>query len=274
MTSDPVSRPRIVLLTSPNVYGALIINRLAAEPGIELVGIGLTDRVYKNKGFVATATTVLQRMGWRYTTYQFLSSNLSWPILRATGRPKQLNVLGENARYLKDVNSEETLAWLRDLRPDYIASYYFNQWIGKGVRAVPLKGCVNVHPSLLPALRGPDPCFRTIERGLMTGGVTIHSVEDGFDAGHILCQEPRDVPEKASLFGFYVIRMKEGAELLAEWLAGKKTGAGSNPSPASATNPTEDYNTYPTPKEVTRFVKSGHSLIRAGELFAAIRSVE
>ncbi|HTI51200.1 MAG TPA: hypothetical protein VL475_09620, partial [Planctomycetaceae bacterium] len=146
------AQPRVVLLTSPGLFGAEIINRIAAETAIHLVGVGLTARLYKNKGTLATALTFRKRTGWRYLLYNALIADVSWTVLRASGRPSGLKGVAGNVRPLIEVNDDTTLEWLRGLAPDYVASYYFNQWIGPAVRAIPLRGCLNLHPSLLPAL--------------------------------------------------------------------------------------------------------------------------
>lgn len=265
------SSPRVVLLTSPGLFGAIIINTLAGQPGIELVGVGLTNRLFKGKGVLASARAFVQRTGWRYTFYGFIVSNLAWVVLRLTGRPHGLCPLGKNVRLLHDVNSPETLDWLKGLQPDYVASFYFNQWIGPEVRATAQIACVNMHPSLLPALRGPDPVFRALERGLTCTGITIHSVEDAFDAGHILFQEEQPLPPQSTHFGAFLTLVRDGARALAEWLAGRRP-APSAPVAAEG-GPVGDYTTFPTPAEVRAFVKSGRRLVRSREFWRAVRDV-
>jgi methionyl-tRNA formyltransferase len=60
---------------------------------------------------------------------------------------------------------------------------------------LPRLGCLNVHPSLLPDNRGPDPLFWTFQRGDRETGITIHLMDTGLDTGAILAQERVDVPE-------------------------------------------------------------------------------
>lgn len=271
-SSEVESRPRVVLLTSPGLYGAEIINALAGESGIELAGIGLTNRVFKNKGLLATGRTLVQRTGFDYTSYSFWVSNFAWTWLRMTGRPVGLSRVGNQVRYLQDVNAPDSLEWLRTLRPDFVASFYFNQWIGAGVRSIPARGCVNLHPSLLPDLRGPDPIFRALERRQEQTGITIHTVADSFDAGPILHQEERPVKPGMSVCGLYLHMARDGAQVLAEWLSGKKQGLPL--APASTDTPGgDDYKTFPTPAEVRAFRKSGQSLLGTRELFRAIAAV-
>jgi methionyl-tRNA formyltransferase len=54
-------------------------------------------------------------------------------------------------------------------------------------------GGVNVHPSLLPDYRGPEPLFWQFYFGERTMGVTIHRVDSGLDTGPILLQESLNV---------------------------------------------------------------------------------
>jgi methionyl-tRNA formyltransferase len=50
------------------------------------------------------------------------------------------------------------------------------------------KAALNLHPSLLPMYRGPDPVTRQIECGERSPGVTVHLLSREFDAGDIVAQ--------------------------------------------------------------------------------------
>lgn len=80
-------------------------------------------------------------------------------------------------------------------RPDVIAVACFPRRLPPVVLALPRLGCLNVHPSLLPANRGPAPLFWTFRHGEQRTGVTVHLVSEELDAGDILQQEAIDVPE-------------------------------------------------------------------------------
>jgi len=261
--------PRVVLLTSPGLFGAEIINRLAAADGMRLVGVGLTNRLYKGKGFVAGVRTFLGRTGWRYLGYNALQSSVSWLWLRLTGRPAGLKSLPERPRLLKDVNAPATVSWLKALQPDFIVSYFFNQWIGPEVRATAARDAINIHPSLLPALRGPDPVFRTLERNLPASGLTIHRIADELDLGQILYQEQFTVPPGLTAFGLYLKVIREGSDLLARWLAGSLVPA---PHFVPHTGP-GDYTTFPTAAEVERAHQAGCCLIGMAEWREALARV-
>lgn len=262
--------PRVVLLTSPGLFGAQIINRLAGAKGLQLVGVGLTDRIYRNKSKLAAVHTFRCRTGWRYLSYNALQSDVAWSLLRLTGRPSGLKRSATQVRRLKDVNAFDSLSWLQGLAPDVIVSFFFNQKIGPSVCTLAPQGCFNLHPSLLPELRGPDPIFRALERGLTTTGLTLHEVAEEIDAGQILHQEPRDIPAGLSAFGLYRLMIGEGADLLARWLSGEVTPQ----TPAPPAPGAGDYTTFPTPQEVGQFVARGGVLISLKEWRQALAEIE
>ena len=80
------------------------------------------------------------------------------------------------------------LAGLRDLRPDVGVVVAYGHILKKELLALPPRGMVNVHPSLLPALRGPAPVEWAVIQGLTETGVTIMQLDAGMDTGPILHQ--------------------------------------------------------------------------------------
>ncbi|MEZ4833421.1 MAG: formyltransferase family protein [Caldilineaceae bacterium] len=51
-------------------------------------------------------------------------------------------------------------------------------------------GFLNLHPSLLPHYRGPDPIFWQLRDGVEPMGVTVHWMDVGVDTGDIAAQAP------------------------------------------------------------------------------------
>jgi methionyl-tRNA formyltransferase len=75
---------------------------------------------------------------------------------------------------------------LASARPDVLLSWFWPKRIPEGVLALPARGAFGVHPSLLPALRGPDPYFWAILRGHGHTGVTLHRLDRDYDTGNII----------------------------------------------------------------------------------------
>jgi methionyl-tRNA formyltransferase len=80
------------------------------------------------------------------------------------------------------------LVRLRDTRPDIGVVVAYGHILKSELLELPPRGMVNVHPSLLPALRGPAPVEWAVINGLEETGVTIMQLDAGMDTGPILHQ--------------------------------------------------------------------------------------
>ena len=96
------------------------------------------------------------------------------------------------------LSHKETYDVLASYQPDMICVVCFSQRIPRSILDLPRSGCLNVHPSLLPANRGPEPLFWTFREGHETTGVTIHVMSEEMDSGDILAQEAVAVPDGIS----------------------------------------------------------------------------
>lgn len=81
--------------------------------------------------------------------------------------------------------------------PDLLVSFTFPHRIPREVVALPRFGAVNLHPTPLPAYRGPNP-RRMLFDGAQTVGAALHRIEEGFDAGAILACRERPLPAAAT----------------------------------------------------------------------------
>jgi methionyl-tRNA formyltransferase len=80
------------------------------------------------------------------------------------------------------------------LEPDLIVVACFPRLLPADLVSLAPHGGINLHPSLLPAFRGPEPLFWTLRSGLRESGVTAHQLSDRFDAGAIYAQTHLTVP--------------------------------------------------------------------------------
>ena len=87
-----------------------------------------------------------------------------------------------------NVNNSEVSERLAGCKPDVMIVIAFGQKIGKELVALPAKGAINVHASLLPKYRGAAPINWAIVRGESHTGVSIITLADKIDAGDILAQ--------------------------------------------------------------------------------------
>jgi methionyl-tRNA formyltransferase len=120
---------------------------------------------------------------------------------------------------------EEFLASIRALNADISVVVAYGHILPANVIVVPRLGTLNIHASLLPALRGAAPIQAAIRDGFTETGVTIMRMVEALDAGPILLQET--VPILADeTYGELQLRLAElGAQALIESLALIEAGA-------------------------------------------------
>jgi methionyl-tRNA formyltransferase len=124
-----------------------------------------------------------------------------------------------------DLHASATYDALASYAPDAICVSCFPWRLPPAILRLPRLGCLNVHPSLLPDNRGPDPLFWTFRRGDATTDVTIHLMDEGFDTGPVLEQGSISVPDGISEALLERTCAEIGARLLVEALAALATGA-------------------------------------------------
>ena len=80
-----------------------------------------------------------------------------------------------------------------DLQPDLIVTCAYGQIIPEVILNCPRLGCINVHASLLPKLRGGSPLHHALIDGYDKTGVTIMYMDKGMDTGDIITQQEIDI---------------------------------------------------------------------------------
>jgi methionyl-tRNA formyltransferase len=89
---------------------------------------------------------------------------------------------------MQDVNKPEFIEVLRGLRPDLIVSMHFPVIFGRALLEIPPLGCVNEHPSRLPAGRGMTPSCWHMLIGEDKNWITLHYLDAGIDTGDVISQ--------------------------------------------------------------------------------------
>jgi len=99
--------------------------------------------------------------------------------------------LGQGNRVIRKnkCNDLETISYLNSLDVDLLICVSYSSMIPLDILKIPRFGSYNFHPSLLPRWRGPDPIRRAIYHGDKNIGVSVHSMNEDFDAGDIVLQK-------------------------------------------------------------------------------------
>jgi methionyl-tRNA formyltransferase len=96
----------------------------------------------------------------------------------------------------------------------------YGQILSASVLAVPPRGCVNVHGSLLPKYRGAAPIARAILEGETRTGITTMFMDPGMDTGPILLTEETEIGEEDTAGTLHDRLAGIGARLLLRTLQG------------------------------------------------------
>lgn len=103
-----------------------------------------------------------------------------------------------------------------DLKADLIVTCAYGQMIPKEILEAPQYGCINVHASLLPKLRGGAPIHRAIINNEARTGVTIMYMVEKMDAGDILAQIDTPIYKDDNVGTLHDRLSSMGAKLLIE----------------------------------------------------------
>jgi methionyl-tRNA formyltransferase len=107
---------------------------------------------------------------------------------------------------------------LARFRPDVIVVASFPKIIPAEILAAPRLGALNMHMSLLPRHRGPDPLFWTYWNDDLDAGITIHWMNERVDAGDIIAQQAMRLQRGTPSRETYMRLTAIGVDLLARVL--------------------------------------------------------
>lgn len=94
-----------------------------------------------------------------------------------------------NITVLQPVKIRKEYHDILKLKPDIIITCAYGQIIPKELLDYPKHGCINVHASLLPKLRGGAPLHRAIMNGESKTGITIMYMDEHMDTGDMISKE-------------------------------------------------------------------------------------
>lgn len=87
-----------------------------------------------------------------------------------------------------NVNSDEVLATIRRLAPEIVYVIGWPRLVKQSLLALPAKGCIGIHTSLLPKYRGGAPVNWALINGETQWGATLMYLGEGADNGDIVAQ--------------------------------------------------------------------------------------
>ncbi|HKK83789.1 MAG TPA: methionyl-tRNA formyltransferase [Atribacterota bacterium] len=93
----------------------------------------------------------------------------------------------------ENINSESAIEKIRKFEPELIILIAYGQIISGEILKIPPRGCLNVHPSLLPYYKGSAPIQWTIIQGEQETGISFLFMNEKIDAGDIILQKKTEI---------------------------------------------------------------------------------
>lgn len=160
---------------------------------------------------------------------------------------------------IKNINSEKSLKFLKDMNIDVIFSIAASQIFKEGILKLPKLGCYNIHTSKLPKNRGMMPNFWSLYNydSDPISAVTIHKMNEALDDGNILLQEEFNLDKNESLDS--LIKRTKNLSVDVFFKAVEIINQG-EPKLLKNDSSKASYNTFPTKEDVSRFKGKGLKL--------------
>ncbi|MDW5300566.1 MAG: methionyl-tRNA formyltransferase [Sedimentibacter sp.] len=138
--------------------------------------------------------------------------------LRKSAVKEKAEELGLEVFQPEKIKRKESIEVLKSYNPDLIVVVAYGQILNKEILEMPKFGCINVHASLLPKLRGAAPLNWAIINGDDKTGVTTMMMDVGLDTGDILLKSEIGIDENMNVGQLHDKLMIAGAQLLIETL--------------------------------------------------------
>lgn len=113
---------------------------------------------------------------------------------------------------------------LAALQPELICVVAYGKLLPKRVLDIPKYGCINIHASLLPKLRGAGPIQWSILNGDQETGVTAMYLSEGMDEGDMIDKLTTPISETDTTETLTLRLADLGAELLSQTVAAIGSG--------------------------------------------------
>lgn len=133
-------------------------------------------------------------------------------------QPPPVKVIAENLDlpvYQPDsINNSDFISVLEELKPHFLTVVAYDEKLGEEILALPEIAPINLHPSLLPDLRGACPINWALIYGYEKTGITTIEMNENLDAGAILHQEVVDIKNEDNAGTLHEKLAERGAFLL------------------------------------------------------------
>ncbi|MDB4794725.1 formyltransferase family protein [bacterium] len=127
-------------------------------------------------------------------------------------------------KYTSDINSDETINWIRALAPDAVFCFGWSRLLKTELLNLAPFGVVGYHPTALPSNRGRHPLIWALVLGLHETASTFFFMEEGADSGDIISQRPVAISENDDAGTLYQRITETAIEQIEEFIPGLASG--------------------------------------------------
>lgn len=106
------------------------------------------------------------------------------------------------------------LEMLKEANPELVIVVAYGKILPKEILEYPQYGCINIHASLLPELRGAAPIQWSVINGCKKTGVTSMQMDEGLDTGDMLLKEEIEIGENDTAEDIHDKLSSLGADVL------------------------------------------------------------
>ena len=103
---------------------------------------------------------------------------------------------------------------LKEANPELVIVVAYGKILPKEILEYPQYGCINIHASLLPELRGAAPIQWSVINGCKKTGVTSMQMDEGLDTGDMLLKEEIEIGENETAEDIHDKLSALGADVL------------------------------------------------------------
>ena len=142
--------------------------------------------------------------------------------------PVKEEALKRGIRVLQPVKlrqDKETIEEMKKIEPDFIIVVAYGQILSEEVLNIPKYGCINLHASLLPKLRGAAPLNFALIEGYKETGSTTMLMDKGLDTGDMLLRESLTIDDSMDLKELHDTLSSGGGKLLIRTIEGILDGS-------------------------------------------------
>lgn len=164
--------------------------RALCEDGFDIIGVVSQPDKPKGRGYVMTPTPV-----------KAYAESVNIPVVTPAV-----------------IKNDELRDFLETMNPDCIVVAAYGKILPGYILDYPKYGCINVHASLLPKLRGASPINYAIINGETRTGITTMMMDAGLDTGDILYQSETEITEEDDAETLHDRLAEMGGKLICETL--------------------------------------------------------